>query len=83
MPGIVSPNLERAEDSGSTSEDAAILKACAEDPDVDPVFRKSGYFFSHKKKSKNGGLCTSPNLFGNKRGYWTRLLVKDIRYFFI
>ncbi len=49
-PGIVSPNLERTGDSGSTSElDAATLKVCAEDPDIDPVFRKSGYLISHKK----------------------------------
>ncbi len=78
-PGIVSPNLERAGDSGSTSEvDAATLKVCAEDPDIDPVFRKSGYLISHKKNSKNYGLCTSPDLFDNKRGDWMRLLAKDI-----
>ncbi len=65
-PGIVSPNLGRAGDSGSTSEDAATLKACAKDPDIDPVFRKPGRFLSHKKNSKNCGLCTSPNVFGNE-----------------
>ncbi len=32
----------------------------AEDPDIDPVFRKPGRFLSHKKNSKNCGLCTSP-----------------------